>query len=94
MRRCQRCHDSILVVNVKFMARHECSISLFVAVPSSSFSTTNPEEEAVASQPHLIRSTTGGWKKQEELKRWEQEIETVQPEKFEGEHQTFKELVH
>ena len=69
------------------MARHECSISLFVAVASSSFSTTNPEEEAVVSQPHFIRSTTGGWKKQEELKRWEQEIETVQPEKFEGEHQ-------
>ena len=94
MRRCQRCHDSILVVNVKFLARHECSISLFVAVPSSSFSTTNPEEEAVASQPHFIKSTTGGWKKQEELKRWEQNIETVQPEKFEGEHQIFKELVH
>ena len=94
MRRCQRCHDSILVVYVKFMARHECSISLFVAVPSSSFSTTNPEEEAVASQPHFIKSTTGGWKKQEELKRWEQNIETVQPEKFEGEHQIFKELVH
>ena len=93
MRRCQRCHDSILVVNVKFMARHECSISLFVAVASSSFSTTNPEEEAVASQPHFIKST-GGWQKEEELKRWEQKIETVQPEKFEGEHQTFKELVH
>ena len=94
MRRCQRCHDSILVVNVKCITRHECLISLFVAVPSSSFSTTNPEEEAVASQPHFIKSTTGGWKKQEELKRWEQNIETVQPEKFEGEHQIFKELVH
>ena len=35
------------------MARHECLISLFVAVPSSSFSTTNPGEEAVVSQPHL-----------------------------------------
>ena len=68
------------------MARHECLISLFVAIPSSSFSTTNPGEEAVAS--------TGGWRKQEELKRWEQNIETVQPEKFKGEHQIFKELVH
>ena len=76
------------------MARHEFLISLFVAVPSSSFSTTNPEEEAVASQPHFIKSTAGSWQKQEELKRWEQNIETVQPEKFEGEHQTFKELVH
>ena len=35
------------------MARHECLISLFVAVPSSSFSTTNPGEEAVVSLPHL-----------------------------------------
>ena len=76
------------------MAKHECLISLFVVVPSSSFSTNNPEEEAVVSQPHFIKSTTGGWQKQEELKRWEQNIETVQPEKFEGEHQIFKELVH
>ena len=76
------------------MARHECLISLYAAVPSSSFSTTNLGEKAVVSQPHLLRSTTGGWQKQEELKRWEQNIETVQPEKFEGEHQTFKELVH
>ena len=76
------------------MAKHECLISLFVAVPSSSFSTNNPEEEAVVSQPHFIKSTTGGWQKQEELKRWEQEIETVQPEKSKGEHQIFKELVH
>ena len=67
------------------MARHECLICLFVAVPSSSFSTTNPGEEAVVSQPHLLRSITGGWQKQGELKRWEQNIETVQPEKFEGE---------
>ena len=76
------------------MAWHECLISLFVAVASSSFSTTNPGEEAAVSQPHLIRSTTGGWQKQEQLKRWEQEIEIVQPEKFEGEHQIFRELVH
>ena len=75
------------------MARHEFLISLFVAVPSSSFSITNPGEEAVASQPHLIRFSTGSWQKQEELKRWEQKIETVQPEKFKGEHQIFKELV-
>ena len=74
------------------MARHECLISLFVAVPASSFSTTNPGEEAAASQPHLIRSTTG--EKQEELNKWEQNIETVQPEKFKGEHQIFRELVH
>ena len=71
-----------------------CLIYLFVAVPSSLFSTTNPGEEAAVSQPHLIRSTTGGWQKQEELKRWEQEIETVQPEKSKGEHQIFKELDH
>ena len=76
------------------MARHECLISLFVAVPSSSFSTTNPEEEAVASHPHFIKSTTGRWQKEEELKRWEQEIETVQLEKSKGKHQIFKELVH
>ena len=76
------------------MAKHECLISLFVAVPSSSFSTNNPEEEAVVSQPHFIRSTTEGWQKQEQLKRWEQEIETVQLEKSKGEHQIFKELVH
>ena len=75
------------------MARHECLISLFAAVPSSSFSTTNLGEKAVVSQPHFIKSTEG-WQKQEELKRWEQKIETVQLEKFEGEHQTFKELVH
>ena len=69
------------------MAWHECLISLFVAVPASSFSTTNPH-------PHLIRSTTGGWQKQEELNKWEQNIETVQPENFKGEHQIFRELVH
>ena len=76
------------------MARHECLISLFVAVPASSFSTTNPGEEAAASQPHLIRSTTGRWQKQEEFNKWEQNIEIVQLEKFEGEHQTFRELIH
>ena len=75
------------------MARHECLISLFAAVPSSSFSTTNLGEKAIVSQPHFIKSTEG-WQKQEELKRWEQNVETVQLEKFEGEHQTFKELVH
>ena len=76
------------------MARHECLISLFVAVPASSFSTTNPGEEAAASQPHLITSTTGGWQKQEEFNKWEQNIEIVQPEKFNGEHQIFRELIH
>ena len=76
------------------MARPECLISLFVAVPASSFSTTHPGEEAAASQPHLIRSTTGGWQKQEELNKWEQNRETLQPEKFKGEHQIFRELDH
>ena len=67
------------------MARHECLISLFAAVPSSSFSTTNLGEKGIVSQPHFIKSTEG-WQKQEEVKRWEQKIETVQLEKFEGEH--------
>ena len=84
------CHGSIPVVNIKCITRHEC----LVAVHSSSFSTTNPGEEAVASQPHLLRSTIGGWQRQKELERWEQNIETVQPEKSKGEHQNFKELDH
>ena len=88
------CHGSIPVVNIKCITRHECLIYLFVAVPSSSFSTTNPGEEAVTSQPHLLRSTTRGWQRQEELERWEQEIETVQSEKSKGEHQNSKELDH
>ena len=86
--RCQaQCYGTILVVNVKFV---KCFISLFVAVPSSTFSATNPGEEAVALQPQLTRSITGGWQKQEQLKRWEQEIEAVQPEKSKGKHQIFK----
>ena len=63
------------------MAKPECLISLFVAVPASSFSITHPGEEAAASQPHLIWSTTGGWQKQEEPNKWEQNRETLQPEK-------------
>ena len=83
---------SVMVPSLLLMSNlsNALYLDLFVAVPSSTFSATNPGEEAVALQPQLKRSITGGWQKQEQLKRWEQEIEAVQPEKSKSKHQIFK----